>query len=167
MGAWPSAHPRCGPAVRFLVSGKPRPVQWGVEGQGKGVPRRVGTHAMARRSPAVPRMAQLGCHLSRVHLSLQSLLRDLPTLRAGNPSRWARGSAELPGPRRPNTGTFLPGASECLGCSQSWGCREARGVLGWPMAGRIPEDLQHSRGGLAGSPQSRDWEREAEPPQER
>jgi len=42
-------------------------------------------------------------------------------------------------------------SSESLGCSQSWGGREARGgVQGWPTAGRVLEDLQYSWGGSQG-----------------
>lgn len=40
----------------------------------------------------------------------------------------------------------------------------AGGSRAGPVAGRIPGDLQRTRRGLAGLPQSRSWELEAKPP---
>lgn len=101
-----------------------------------------GDTCSGREEPCCPQAGSAGLSPLRVHLSLHSLLRNLPTPHAGIPSHRACGSAGLPGPRGPNTGTPQPGPSECLGCSQGWGCQ---GVQGCPRGWQDP-------GGFAAHP---------------
>lgn len=78
---------------------------------------------------AVPRLAQLGCHLP-VFTSPCALCCGTSPHSCWHPKPLGMWLCRAAWCQEPSMGTLLPGASECLGCSQSWGHREAWGGPG-------------------------------------